>query len=310
MKIAIPDILSNSYFPALAAVELGFFRRNGLEVTVELMPPVDRCYAALRAGDVDFVAGGAHAGVSAFPSWQGMKLLCALSQGMYWFLVMRSDLGIARGDVGGVRGRRIAAAPWVDLGLRRLLRAAGLDPGRDKIEIAPVASMLRSNSHIGVSAAQALAHGMIDGFWANGMGAQVAVQSGAGHIVLDIRRGDGPPGCFDYTMPALACADRLIEETPDQAEAAVRAIVDCHAALREDPALAAEVGRRVFPEREAGLITELIRRDLPYYDASIPANAITAMNRFLRDLHKLDADVPYEAVVATRFSAAWRTATP
>ena len=31
MKLAVPDIISNSYFPAAAAVELGFFAREGLE---------------------------------------------------------------------------------------------------------------------------------------------------------------------------------------------------------------------------------------------------------------------------------------
>ena len=57
---------------------------------------------------------------------------------MYWFLVMRADLDAARGDLGAVKGRRIGAAPWVEMGLRRLLIAAGIDPERDDITIAPV----------------------------------------------------------------------------------------------------------------------------------------------------------------------------
>jgi hypothetical protein len=32
MKLAIPDLVSNCYFPALAAGELGFFEREGLGV--------------------------------------------------------------------------------------------------------------------------------------------------------------------------------------------------------------------------------------------------------------------------------------
>ena len=43
-------------------------------------------------GEVDFVAGPAHVILLAFPEWQGAKLLAALSQGMYWILVMRADL--------------------------------------------------------------------------------------------------------------------------------------------------------------------------------------------------------------------------
>ena len=93
MKLAIPDLISPSYFPAAAAVELGFFREEGLDVTLELVYPVDNCYRQLRDGKIDFVGGSAHSALSAFPQWQGVKLLCAQGQGMYWFLVMHRDFG-------------------------------------------------------------------------------------------------------------------------------------------------------------------------------------------------------------------------
>ena len=41
MKIAIPDLVSNSYFPAVAAVDLGFFKEEGLDMELELIFPVD-----------------------------------------------------------------------------------------------------------------------------------------------------------------------------------------------------------------------------------------------------------------------------
>ena len=52
MKLTIPDLISNSYFPALAAAELGYFRREELDVTVELIFPVDRAYEALHNGEM------------------------------------------------------------------------------------------------------------------------------------------------------------------------------------------------------------------------------------------------------------------
>src|SRR5712671_6178965 len=135
MKLAVPDSISNSYFPAAAAVELGFFAREGLDVSLELVFPVDKAYAALREGTVDFVGGSAHSALAAFPQWRGVKLLCAQAQGMYWFLVMHADFAARRGDVGIVKGRRIGAAPWVEMGLRGLLTAAGIDPVRDRVTI-------------------------------------------------------------------------------------------------------------------------------------------------------------------------------
>ena len=44
MKLAIPDLISNSYFTVLAAAELGHFARHGLDVQAELIFPVDRAY--------------------------------------------------------------------------------------------------------------------------------------------------------------------------------------------------------------------------------------------------------------------------
>ena len=74
MKLALPDMISNSYFPAIAAIELGFFKQEGLDVTLELIFPVDKSYAALRDGAVEFVAGSAHSALAAFPRWRGVQL--------------------------------------------------------------------------------------------------------------------------------------------------------------------------------------------------------------------------------------------
>jgi ABC-type nitrate/sulfonate/bicarbonate transport system substrate-binding protein len=305
MKLAIPDLISNSYFPALAAAELGFFAQEGLDVSAELIFPVDRCYEALRDGAVDFVGGAAHGALAAFTEWRGVKLLGALSQGMYWFLVMRADLGIARGDLAALRGRRIGAAPWVEMGLRALLTAAGLDPYREGIRIGPVPGATGSSVNFGLTAAQALENGAIDGFWANGMATELAVTGGFGTIVLDVRRGDGPQGCFDYTMPVLAATERLVEESPEIAAAAVRALVATQNALKADPSRSTEVGRKRFPPRETGLIAGIVARDLPFYDATIREASIPAINDFGRRMSILDEDVPYGQVVATQVRELW-----
>src|SRR5215475_1613023 len=192
MKLAVPDMISNSYFPAIAAIELGLLEEEGLDVSLELIFPVDRAYEALRDGAVDFVGGSAHSALAAFPQWQGVKLLCAQAQGMYWFLVMHKDLGARRGELDVVKGKSIGAAPWVDKGLRQLLVTAGIDLERDRVKIAPVPGAAGAGVNFGVTAARALEDRKIDGFWANGMGAEVAVQRGVGTVVIDVRRGDGP----------------------------------------------------------------------------------------------------------------------
>jgi ABC-type nitrate/sulfonate/bicarbonate transport system substrate-binding protein len=305
MRIAVPDLVSNSYFPAIAAVECGCFESEGLEAELELLFPVTKTMEALRDGTLDFVAGAAHATLAAFPDWKGARLLVALAQRMYWLLVLRSDLGAGRGDLQAVKGLRIGAAPGPDAGLRRLLVEAGLDPERDRVQIGPIPAANEPGVSFGVTAARALEEGKLDGFWANAMGTEVAVRRGVGTVVLDVRRGDGPPAAGNYTFPALVTTEKKIEQDPESVAAAIRAIVKVQQMLREDPSRATQVGTRLFPPAEAGLIAELIERDLPFYDPAISEQAVTELNRFARAVGLLSGPVPYDDVVATRFRHLW-----
>ena len=298
MKLAIPDLISNSYFPAIAAVELGFFKREGLDIALEMIVPVENALAAMREGSIELIGCSAHLLVAGFPEWRGVKLICAQSHGMYWFLVMRADLGIGRGDLAALKGRSIGAAPWVAMGLRALLAEAGIDAERAGIRIVPIPGAHGAGINFGVTAARALEEGRVDGFWANGMGAELAVRRGTGTVVLDVRRGDGPKTCFDYTWPAIAATDALLARSPQTAAATMRAIVSTHNALKDNVELAFEVGRKLFPSTEATLITELIRRDLPYYDARISPAMVRSMTQFSRDVGILQGDPDYRELVA------------
>ena len=305
MKIAVPDLVSNSYFPAIAALELGFFEREGLDLTLEHIFPVTTCLELMRAGEVAFVAGTAHAVPQVFPGGEGAKLLAALAQRMYWLLVLRTDLGAKRGELEAVKGLRIGAAPMVEQGLRGLLADAGIDIERDAVTIMPVPGSSAAGASFGLQAAKALQDGLIDGFWANGLGAECAVRSGAGTVVLDVRRGDGPERARDYTFPALIISDRLIAEDPDAVAAATRAVVAVQHALKSDVSQATVVGNRLFPDYEASLIAEVVARDLPYYDPRIDTAVIREIDKFNIRLGNTAISMPFESYVATDFSNLW-----
>ncbi len=304
MRIATPDLVTNSYFPALAAEELGIYREEGLDAHLELLPSLE-AVNALRDGAVDFVAGGAHTMLLAFPQWKGARLVVTLSQGTPWLLVLRADLPARRGDIGAVRGLRIGAAPGPDRAFRRLLAEAGLDPARDNITIGPVPGALEPGASFGVVAADALERRLVDGFWANALGSETAVQRGVGKVIADVRRGDGPPGAGQYTFAALSTTDGLIAREPERVAAAVRAIVRAQSLLRKEPARAQEVGRRRFPPAAAAIITTIVERDLPFYDPAIGEAAVTAMNTFAQAIGLLTGPVAYDQVVATRFRGLW-----
>ena len=304
MRIATPDLVTNSYFPALAAEELGFFRDEGLEAHVELRPSLD-AVNALRDGGVDFVTGGAHTTLLAFPEWNGAKLVVTLSQGTPWLLVVRADLPARRGDIGAVKGLRIGAAPGPDRALLHLLAEIGIDPARDGITIGPVPGALDPGASFGVVAAAALERRLVDGFWANALGSETAVRRGVGKVIADVRRGDGPPAAGQYTFAALATTEALIAREPERVAAAVRAIVRAQRVLTKEPARAREVGQRRFPPAAAEVIAGIVERDLAFYDPVISHAAVATMNGFAQAIGLLARPVAYDAVVATRFSDLW-----
>ena len=304
MRIAAVDLVSNTCFPALAADELGFFRDEGLDARIELVAAMGSTQA-LRDGSADaMIAGSVFDVLTEFKDWQGAKLCVALSQGTPWLLTMRANFAASRGDIEALRGLRLTAAEGPDLAFRAMLRSGGLDPERD-LEIVELPGAKERHVSFGVFAAEALKDGLIDGFWANAMGAETAVTGGIGKIHVDVRRGDDPGDIRFATFAGLATTDGFIAREPEAIDAAVRAIVKVQQALRADPALAREVGRRKFPPESAALIANIVARDAPFYDPAISEDAIQRLNGFAQSVGHLSAPVPYDRVVATRCRRLW-----
>ena len=252
------------------------------------------------------IAGSVHDILTEFPRWEGAKLAVALSQGTPWLLVVRTDLVAKRGDVNAVKGLRLTAAEGPDLALREMLMAAKIDPNRD-LRIVELPGAKARDVSFGVFAARALEEGQIDGFWANAMGGETAVRRGVGKILVDVRRGDDPADVRHFTFAGLATTEAQIARDAESVGAAVRAIVKTQKALRDDPTLAAEVGRRKFPKEAAELITTIVERDLPFYDPVIYEEAIAGLNRFAQSIGHLPGPVPYEQIVAVRFRDLWQS---
>jgi ABC-type nitrate/sulfonate/bicarbonate transport system substrate-binding protein len=297
MRLALPDLVSSSYFPALAATTLP--DTDGKPSTLELVHlfPARVAMQALSDGEVDAVAAAAHEPLAVFPQWRGATLLMALAQRTYWLLVVRADAAIGRNEPNDLHDLTIAAAPGPDLALRRLLHDWNIDDADRRITIRPLANPQHSTESFGIRAAQALRAQTIDAFWANGMAAQIAVDTGAGKIVLDPRRGDGPRQAAGYTFPALITSRRVLASRPELVHEAFRAVLGAQAGLRRDPSLARRAVAGVFPEREADVIEGLVRRDAPFYDPAITAETVRDLNSFAITSGLLDDQVAYDEVV-------------
>ena len=302
MRLTVADAISPSYFVAIAAIQLGFFRREGLDVEFVFSPPNPS--QALRDGTIDFFGGSPYTGLRTFPGWRDGVLLCALSHYTYWFLAIRADIQCEQGDVGAVKGLRLSASADPGLTMKRLLEEAGIDLQRDNVRIVP--SPRRTSPNWAWDGVDAIEQGVSDGYWGNGLRADLGVKRGIAKILLDVRRGDGPPAARHWTFPALATTERLVREHPDIAAGAVRAIVKTQRALRANPPLAVKAAERLFPAEEASLIAYEVGRDAPFYDATITEEMVTHISRFAREIGALEGEVRYKELVATQLAAHWK----
>ena len=304
-RLMVADVDSPSYFVATAAVKLGFFKREGVDVEFVAEYGAKHGPERLRDGTIHFFGGPAFAATRAFPMWKGVKLLCALSQFSYWFMGVRKELAIPRGDVKALTGLRISSSfAFPRTALRHMLVAAGLDMDRDEVRIVeslPTDSELHSRDGV-----RAIQENYADGFWGNGMRLALAESAGLAKLHLDLRRGDGPPGARYYNFAALTMTDALIEKEPEVAAAAVRAIVTTQKALKADPLLAKKVGDKVFPGDEAELMPTLVARDAPFYDATITLEAVDGLNAFAKANGLIDRPLAYDQIVAAQLSHLWK----
>lgn len=303
-RIAAVDLVSNTCFPALAADELGFFKSEGLDARIELVAMLGAT-KALRQGSADaMIAGSVFDILTEFPNWKGAKVAVALSRGTPWLLVVRSNLDAKRGDLTALKGLRITAAKGPDLALKQLLKNGGIEVGRD-VQIVELPGAKSRDVSFGVFAARALQAGQVDGFWANAMGGETATSSGAGKILVDVRRGDDPAEIRSCTFAGMATTDAFIEREPEAMAAAVRAIVKAQKALRGDPSLAREVGQRKFSKDAAELIAKVVARDVEFYNPVISEEMVLKMNRFAQTVGQLSGPVAYEDVAAVRYRELW-----
>jgi ABC-type nitrate/sulfonate/bicarbonate transport system substrate-binding protein len=305
-KLVVADLDSPSYFVATAAVELGFFKKEGVDVELEPIFGARNGPERLRGGTLHFFGGPAYAVTRAFPGWKGAKLLCALSQYSYWFMGIRADFDVKRGDLNALKGLRISSSmEGPGAGLRYLLAQSGVDLERDNTKIVPAPTRANAEQWRGRSGADAITQGIADAFWGNGMRVAIAEKLGVGKLYLDLRRGDGPPGARFYNFAALTTTEKLVNERPDVAAGAVRAIVKAQKALQTNPSLATPIGERLFAGEEASLIAGLIARDAPFYDAKITPEAVDGLNKFAVASGLVSAPVPYDRLVASQFRQLW-----
>src|SRR4029078_10086728 len=165
LRLMVADVDSPSYFVATAAVELGFFKEEGLNVELELVYGARSGPERLRDGTLHFFGGPGYAATRAVPAWKGARLLCALAQYSYWFMAVRSDLRVKRGDMNAIKGLPISSSTALrHMALKHMLAEAGSNLERDKVQIIPSPTTGKNELWRGHDGVDAIAQGA-EAYW-------------------------------------------------------------------------------------------------------------------------------------------------
>jgi NitT/TauT family transport system substrate-binding protein len=119
------------YLPLWVANDVGFFRKNGVDVELVHVGSSPIAMAAYLSGEIDILGGGGSAGPNAYLRGQRDLVFFAAMNNKFVFSIFAHP-SIA--NLSGVRGKRVGVTRFggtMDFATRYVLRQAGFEPGRD-----------------------------------------------------------------------------------------------------------------------------------------------------------------------------------
>jgi len=289
------------YTPMYVALNQGFFKEAGLDVTMKTSQGTDKGMAALLSGSADVVLIGPEASIYVATSESPVKprIFAGLTATDGFLVMARSKPAAASFDWKLLKGKTVMAfrpGSNPDVFLETALRKNGLDPKAD----------LKLVNNIGPAArAGAWMAGQTDYAIFLEPEATAIEKNGKGFVVAAV----GPEvGLVDYTV--FTATDAFLKKNPAVADAWVKAIVKAQKYVAATPAdkLADHIAE-FFPGLGKPELTAAIERYRPIglwkAHPTVEREAIDRLQDMLVASGVLEAAkrVPYEAVVTTEFSS-------
>ena len=284
------------YAPQYAAIYLGYFEENGIEIELVNGGGADKSMTALISGDADFGLMGPEAAIYVQDGQydDAPRIIAQLTQTDGSFLVGREDIENFRwSDLAGSNliGGRKGGMPLMTL--EHVLRDNGLEPGKDLNVITNIQFDL------------------MGGAFAAGEGDYVTLfeptasefeLAGKGYVLTSVGEGTEP---VSYTC--YMTRQSLIEEDPDLVQRFVDAIAKAQKWVAQTDALeVAQVISPAFPDTDVEILASAVER-YRSIDAWLTAPALNVpsvehMMEILIEAGELDAPVEISTIYDPQFA--------
>lgn len=301
VKVRYEEVVrSVLYLPAYVALNQGFFREAGLDVSLKTSQGTDKGMAALLSGSADIVLIGPEASIYVANSESPVKpkIFAGLTATDGFLLVAREKPAgaFAWSQLKGKAVMAFRPGSNPDVFLETAIRKNGLDPKKD----------LKLVNNIGPAART--------GAWLAGQNdfgiflepeATMLEKTGKGTVVASIGRTVGP---VDYTV--FTATDAYLKKNPTVAQAWTNAIVKAQKHVASAPA--ADLAKQIaefFPGMAPADLVAAVERyrsiNLWKTNPTVERQAIDSLQDMLVASGVLDSAkrVAYDKVVVTDFSA-------
>ncbi len=230
----------------------GYFRDEGIDFELNILPGGPQALAAVISGNADVYLGIPTTAMKARLKGQDLKVFATLVSEVFSNIVIQGDVAARRGITPATPAKeRLAALRGLSLGvnaigaapeqvLRYSMRSVGLDPDRDAT-IVPAGD--------GAALLGAFQQKRIDGLVFSSPVSDIAVEKFGGVILMNYGRGEDT-ALRGFTMLGLISKSDWLASHPRQATAMVRAIWRAETLIREHPEDAREAGRQYFKAME------------------------------------------------------------
>ncbi|MYZ47111.1 ABC transporter substrate-binding protein [Propylenella binzhouense] len=209
--------------PIVVARDKGFFKEEGLEVTIEYFAGGPPATAALMGGSLQFLNAAFENNVKTAKLGQPIVTIMNIQSNYAGAIIMRKDVAEKLGhkpevaDLKGMRIGTLARGGFTDVSTRYILNAAGLDPDKDA-ELIPIRGADRQ-----IAAGQA---GQIEAAMVTEPWGPIAVEGmDAWRYVVNTTVGEGPELFQDMGYVTLQTTKDYIAQNRAVAEKVVRAVV-------------------------------------------------------------------------------------
>jgi NitT/TauT family transport system substrate-binding protein len=280
VRIALTNV-PIAYMPVILAEQLGYYRKEGLSVTIDDFSSSSKAMQALLGGSADVAAGPYEQDIQMAAEGRPIKSFILMLRHSLRVLVVAPHrtrtirrLEDLKGATVGVAGLGLANQFF----LNYVLLKHGLAP--EDVKVVGIGT--------GASAVAAVEHGLVDAAVLSGSESTVALKRARGaSILLDARGMAGSRqfyGVDTYPNAVLHATDPWLEQHPDTARRVVRAIQRTLTWISQhspEQIWAALPERYRLPDREAEL--EALRITVPSFspDGVMPADGAEAVRKAL-----------------------------